>query len=52
MFLEVATDNAAARALYDGAGYRRVGLRRCYYPNGGDAVVLARGLSRDATADE
>lgn len=32
LFLEVAEDNRAARALYRGAGFRRVGRRRGYYP--------------------
>jgi ribosomal-protein-alanine N-acetyltransferase len=40
MFLEVAAHNEAARALYEGLGFVRVGLRRFYYPNGADALVL------------
>lgn len=44
MFLEVSTVNTAAQSLYARAGYRRVGLRRAYYPNGADAAVLARAL--------
>lgn len=47
--LEVAADNAAAVALYHGAGYSRTGLRRRYYrPEKGpavDALVLAKPLS-------
>ena len=31
MFLEVAEDNAAARALYRSAGFARAGQRRGYY---------------------
>jgi len=31
MFLEVAEDNAAARALYDSAGFFGVGPREAYY---------------------
>jgi ribosomal-protein-alanine N-acetyltransferase len=46
--LEVAADNAAALALYDGAGYRRTGLRRGYYRRGDstpiDAVLMAKAL--------
>jgi len=41
--LEVAVDNAAGRALYEGAGFDRVGRRRCYYrrPRAAvDALVL------------
>lgn len=41
MFLEVAEDNAAARALYDGAGWSEVGRRRAYYA-GTDALVLSK----------
>jgi ribosomal-protein-alanine N-acetyltransferase len=45
-FLEVAADNHAARALYDGFGFRVAGLRRGYYrpPGGGtaDAVMMVR----------
>ena len=38
MFLEVAADNAAALALYRGAGFTQAGLRRGYYaPAGTDA---------------
>lgn len=45
LFLEVAVDNAAARRLYERAGFRTVATRRNYYaPAGGlgaDAVVMA-----------
>lgn len=47
--LEVADDNAAARALYAAAGFARAGRRRGYYtaPDGMDcdAVVLRRSLA-------
>jgi ribosomal-protein-alanine N-acetyltransferase len=42
LFLEVAADNAAARALYADEGFCRVGQRLRYYPGGGDALVLRR----------
>jgi ribosomal-protein-alanine N-acetyltransferase len=46
--LEVAAGNAPALALYDGAGYRRAGLRRGYYrtPEGApeDAILLAKSI--------
>lgn len=42
MFLEVAADNDAARALYAALGFRPVGQRRAYYPGGVDALVLRR----------
>jgi ribosomal-protein-alanine N-acetyltransferase len=44
VFLEVAEDNAAARALYAGLGFVEAGRRRGYYPaaDGGrrDALLL------------
>lgn len=45
LFLEVAHDNAAALALYDAAGFSRVGLRKGYYASGADAVVMRRALN-------
>ncbi|MEN8195099.1 MAG: ribosomal protein S18-alanine N-acetyltransferase [Pseudomonadota bacterium] len=48
MFLEVAGDNAAARALYDRIGFVQVGIRPGYYrrnPNNyTDALILRRDL--------
>lgn len=48
-FLEVAEDNAPARALYAAAGWREVGRRRDYYRrtdgNVADALVLRRDLT-------
>lgn len=41
VFLEVAADNARARALYAGAGFVETGRRRGYY-DGVDAVVMVR----------
>ncbi|MBO1073256.1 ribosomal protein S18-alanine N-acetyltransferase [Roseomonas marmotae] len=45
MFLEVSDSNTAARALYERAGFAQVGLRRRYYADGSDALVLSRCLS-------
>jgi ribosomal-protein-alanine N-acetyltransferase len=49
IFLEVAEDNVAARALYASFGYTQVGQRRGYYKRAhGPAVaafVLRRGLN-------
>ena len=49
MFLEVASDNAAALALYEQAGFQRAGLRKRYYLRPGrppgDALVLRRNLA-------
>jgi ribosomal-protein-alanine N-acetyltransferase len=43
VFLEVRTDNDAARALYEGEGFAVVGLRRRYYQqSGADAHTMRR----------
>jgi ribosomal-protein-alanine N-acetyltransferase len=44
LFLEVATANVAARALYRQAGLGEVGQRRRYYADGSDAIVLGMNL--------
>ena len=53
VFLEVAEDNLAARALYSGAGFVEVGRRHGYYSRPGaervDALVLRKSL--DELAD-
>jgi ribosomal-protein-alanine N-acetyltransferase len=53
-FLEVAEDNAAARALYRATGFAEAGRRRGYYcrPDGStlDALVLVRPLHERAGA--
>lgn len=50
--LEVRVGNTAAIGLYEGLGYRRVGVRRGYYAdNGEDALLLLADLpSREAAA--
>jgi ribosomal-protein-alanine N-acetyltransferase len=40
MYLEVAIGNSAARALYQALGFTTAGLRRHYYADGADALVL------------
>lgn len=47
VFLEVAVSNSAARRLYDRAGYSEIGLRKAYYADGGDALVLEKWLRGD-----
>ena len=37
--LEVASDNAAALALYGQLGFSKAGIRRGYYRNGSDALI-------------
>lgn len=44
MLLEVAESNTGARAFYAAHGYAEIARRRGYYPDGGDALVLARAL--------
>ncbi len=41
VFLEVAASNEIALALYARVGFRRTGLRRAYYRDGDDAVLMA-----------
>jgi [ribosomal protein S18]-alanine N-acetyltransferase len=48
--LEVAADNAAAAALYQGLGFRRHGVRRAYYRRLRGPSVDAWRLSRDIAA--
>ncbi|EYD70682.1 GNAT family N-acetyltransferase [Limimaricola hongkongensis] len=47
-FLEVAEDNAAARALYAARGYTQAGRRQSYYPRAdappAAALILTRAL--------
>ncbi|WP_426020567.1 ribosomal protein S18-alanine N-acetyltransferase [Brevundimonas sp. DWR2-3-1b1] len=51
LFLEVAEDNAPARALYDRAGFSQIGRRKAYYAAADgsrtDAVVMSRDLCAD-----
>jgi ribosomal-protein-alanine N-acetyltransferase len=41
-FLEVRIGNAGAIALYRSFGFKSVSLRKCYYPDGEDALVMVR----------
>ena len=41
-FLEVRASNAAALALYAREGFAQSGLRRAYYADGEDAVLMTR----------
>jgi ribosomal-protein-alanine N-acetyltransferase len=50
VFLEVRTDNDAARGLYESEGFAVVGIRKRYYrPSGADAHTMrrARTIRRD-----
>jgi ribosomal-protein-alanine N-acetyltransferase len=47
--LEVSAANHAARTLYETSGFTRVGLRRRYYADGADALIMALDLRAPAT---
>lgn len=47
VFLEVAENNTAAKALYVKSGFRTVGERKNYYRQKGEAPVTALILRRD-----
>jgi len=54
LLLEVAEDNAAARRLYEAAGFSPVGRRPDYYREGGllkPAMVMARGFESSGLGD-
>jgi len=52
MFLEVAHDNEAALALYDGFGFVMTGRRRSYYGRPGGAAADALNLRAILSASE
>lgn len=45
VFLEVRRGNAGAIALYRSVGYSQVGLRRRYYSDGEDAILMGKALA-------
>lgn len=49
VLLEVHAENVAAIATYRRCGFETAGLRRSYYPDGGDALVMRCALN-DASA--
>ena len=44
IFLEVRATNAPAKGLYSGAGYKQINIRKKYYSDGEDAVIMAKEL--------
>ncbi len=44
VFLEVDEANQAALALYEGARFEKLSVRRSYYRNGANALVMQRAL--------
>ncbi|GAW41666.1 ribosomal-protein-alanine N-acetyltransferase [Brevundimonas sp. SH203] len=51
LFLEVAEDNAAARALYARAGFVEIGRRKAYYTGTDGRRIDALALRRDLSVD-
>lgn len=51
LFLEVSSHNHVAQRVYQKAGFRQVGLRKRYYPDGSDAFVLGYNCNRAALAE-
>ncbi len=45
--LEVRKSNLPARGLYEKCGFREVGVRKRYYKNGEDAIVMERVLENE-----
>ena len=43
-FLEVRVSNAPAISLYQKFGYQQIGVRKNYYPDGEDAIVMKKDL--------
>ena len=44
-FLEVRSSNSGAIALYEKVGFRKTGLRKNYYRDGEDAILMARAFN-------
>ena len=44
LLLEVRADNSPAIAMYRDEGFDQISLRRRYYPDGSDALILRRSL--------
>ncbi|GAA2864608.1 ribosomal protein S18-alanine N-acetyltransferase [Streptosporangium fragile] len=44
VFLEVRADNPGAQAVYERFGFERIGVRRRYYEDGTDAIMMKKDL--------
>ncbi len=44
VFLEVRESNISAKNLYANAGYKQISVRKKYYSDGEDAVIMAKEL--------
>ncbi|MFC7382623.1 ribosomal protein S18-alanine N-acetyltransferase [Sphaerisporangium rhizosphaerae] len=51
VFLEVRADNPPAQAMYERFGFERIGLRREYYDDGTDAIMMMRKLEEAGNAN-
>ncbi|MFC4535121.1 ribosomal protein S18-alanine N-acetyltransferase [Sphaerisporangium dianthi] len=51
VFLEVRADNPPAQTMYERFGFERIGLRREYYDDGTDAIMMMRKLDEAENAD-
>jgi [ribosomal protein S18]-alanine N-acetyltransferase len=45
--LDTATDNVSAIAFWQKHGYRKIGIRKGYYPDGRDAFAMIKTLGRE-----
>ncbi|MDP9846740.1 ribosomal protein S18-alanine N-acetyltransferase [Streptosporangium lutulentum] len=45
IFLEVRADNPGAQAVYSGFGFEEIGVRRRYYEDGTDAIMMKKDLN-------
>ena len=52
MLLEVSAANAGAIAFYEAHGFARIDVRRRYYRDGSDAVVMLRELGPGAMGED
>lgn len=48
LLLEVRADNPRAQQLYLRTGFEQIHLRRAYYPDGGDALIMRKRLAEPA----
>lgn len=44
VFLEVRKSNAVARACYIGRGFKEIAVRKGYYSNGEDAIIMEKQI--------
>lgn len=50
LLLEVRQDNPGAQRLYLRNGFEQIHLRRAYYPDGGDAIIMRKRLAEPKTS--